>query len=201
MNALPFLARRSLAVALLVVALLSGWNLVLRPLYLAASRAVEELDDARFELQRLVLLAADAATTTPAAVRDEFDALHTDVFAGRSASDADARFVAAVDQLIRASGVRLLQLKTGAPARSGALTRHAVDITAAGHESDLARLLAAIEQHRPILVIDRAVLLSHGAPLVDAGSDVAPELSVELRVSGFGAELGAAESHGGANAR
>lgn len=201
MNELPVLARRGVAIGLLVVALLSGWNLLLHPLYRATSQAVEELDNARFELHRFVMVAEDAAAATPEATRAELDALRTELFAVQTASDTEAHFIAAVDQLIRSSGVRLLQLKAGVPTRVGALTRYTVDINAAGRESDIARLLSAIEQHRPILLIDRAALLSQGTPLGDAGFDAVPELSLELRVSGFAADVGATDSEGRQNAR
>jgi len=200
-NELPVLARRGVAIVLLVIALLSGWNLLLHPIYRATSQAVEELDNARFELHRLLMLAEDAAEATPDATRAELDALQTELFAVRTASDTEARFIAVVDSLIRSSGVRLLQLKAGVPSRAGALTRYTVDINAAGRESDVARLLSGIEQHRPILLIDRAALLSQGNPLGDGGFDAVPELSIELRVSGFAADVGATDSQDNQNAR
>ncbi|PLX61408.1 type II secretion system protein GspM [Sedimenticola selenatireducens] len=199
MNELPIFVRQGLAIGLLAVALLFGWSLVLHPLYLATKQSVEELDDARFELQRLAILAEDAATTTPDAILSELDALQTQLFAMRTASDTDAHFITAVDQLIRSSGVRLLQLKAGVPSRAGILTRYTVDINSAGHESDIARLLSGIEQNRPLLVIDHAALLSQGNPFADF--DTAPELSVQLRLSGFGADINITESQGRHNAR
>lgn len=201
MNELPKIVRQGLAIALLVVALLLGWSLVLHPLYLATKQSIEELDDARFELQRLALLTEDVATTTPDAILAELDALQTELFAVRTTSDTDAQFITAVDQLIRSSGVRLLQLKAGVPSRSGILNRYTVDINAAGHESSIARLLSGIEQHHPLLVVDYAALLSQGNPLADAGFDTAPELSVQLRLSGFGADINTTESQGRRNAR
>lgn len=193
MRELPALARRGLAFGLLAVTLSSCWNLLLRPLFLAANMAVEELDDARFELHRFTVLSRDAAAVTPETVHAEFNALQAELFAVEPATDVDARLIAAMDQLIRSSGIRLLQLKPGGTERTGALARHTVDINASGREHDLARLLAAIEAHRPRLVIDRASFLTQGGLPDSSALDVVPELAIELRVAGFAADIDAGD--------
>lgn len=200
MNELPLLARRSMAIFMLIAGLLSCWNFVISPLLLAASQAVEDLDNARFELHRLVMLAEDAMTT-PDAIGAELDLLRGELFAMRSASDTDAHFVAAIDQLIRIAGVRLIQLKAVEPSQSGVLTRYTVDVNAAGSENDIARLLSGIEQHQPLLIIDQATLLSHGNPLDEGGFDTAPEITLELRLSGFAADIGDIDGPGSEYAR
>lgn len=200
MNELPLLARRSMAIFLLIAGLLFCWNLVINPLLVVAIQAVEDLDNARFELQRLVMLAEDTITT-PDAIGVELDLLRGELFAMRSASDTDAHFVAAIDQLIRIAGVRLIQLKALGPSQTGVLTRYTVDVNATGRENDIARLLSGIEQHQPLLIIDQAALLSHGNPLDDGGFDTAPEITLELRLSGFATNIGDIEGPGGQYAR
>lgn len=197
MNALPAVARRIMAVGLLIIMVLSVWSLVIHPLYRATNIAMDELDDARFELHRLALLAEDAAQTGPDTTDADLDALRHELFAMRGGSESDALFVSAVDQLIRDGGVRLLQLKSVSPVRAGSLTRYAVDIHATGREADFVPLLASIEEHRPRLVVDRLTLLAQGSPEVGD----APELTIELRVSGFASDLDAIASAADPDAR
>lgn len=197
MSALPILARRSLALGLMIVTLLSAWNLILRPLFSATREAVEQLDNVRFELHRLGLLAADAAQSDPDTAHVEIDTLRAELFSVQGSSDSDALFMSAVDQLIRGAGVRLLQLKALPPTRAGSLARYGVDISATASEADFVQLLAAIERHRPLLVVDRLTLVAQGS----LGANEAPELSVELRLSGFAGDVDAIASPSRSDAR
>lgn len=193
MRELPPLVRFSLAFGLLVIALICAWGLILHPLFLAARTAVEELDDMRFELHRINILAREGASATPESVQSELLTLQHELFAMEETGDTDARIISAVDQLVRISGLRLLQLKAGGHEQAGSLIRHTIDINVSGREPDLAQLLTALERHRPRLIIDRASFLSQGGAPTTSGFNLAPELSVELRIAGFAADIGTAE--------
>lgn len=201
MNDLPLLVRRGLAVALLFVFLTAIWSLILRPLYRATDAALDELYNARFELHRVALAAEDAKSTTPEAVTAAHATLAADLFTTRVSSEGDVRFLSVVDQLARSSGIHLLQLKTGASTHTGMVTRFSADVSATASEAQLSQLLIAIEQHHPILVIDRLALVSQGGAPSAGNLDTPPELSVELRLFGFGADLDPPASQGEANAR
>lgn len=65
MTHLPLAVRRMLAIALGCIPLLIVWTLVVRPLYEVTTAAIERLDDARFEQQRLRRLTTDSNALTP----------------------------------------------------------------------------------------------------------------------------------------
>lgn len=178
--------RRALAVGILIVAMLSVWSIVLRPLYRVTTEAVEELDNTRFELHRLTLMTDGAALTVPGASSDATEALQRDLLSVGDNADSSARLLSAVDPMIRRSGLRLLQMKALPAMRTGPLEHSALDVTATGREAELVQLLTDIEGHHPLLVVERLVLLSQSG----ASGDEAPDLSIELRVAGFSAALG-----------
>lgn len=201
MNGLPLLVRRGLAVALLFVFLTAIWSLALHPLYRATDTALDELYNARFELRRIALAAEDAKSTTPEAVTAARESLAAELFTTHVSSEGDVRFLSVVDQLARSAGIHLLQLKAGAPAHAGMVTRFSAEVSATASEAQLSQLLVAIEQHHPILVIDRLALASQGGAPSAGNLDTPPELTIELRLFGFGADLGPPTSQGDENAR
>lgn len=197
MSSLSLPMRRALAVGILIVALLSVWSILLRPLYRVATEAVEELDNTRFELHRLTLMTEDAARTVTDAPSDATEALQRDLLSLGDNADSSARLLSAVDPMIRRSGLRLLQMKALPAMRVGPLEQSALDVTATGQEAQVVQLLADIEGHHPLLVIERLVLLSQSG----ASGDEAPDLSIELRVAGFSATLGSGSTTERSDAR
>ncbi|MCV2218105.1 type II secretion system protein GspM [Thauera sp. Sel9] len=182
MTHLPLAVRRALAIVLGCVPLIMVWSLVIRPLHTLTTAAIERLDDSRFELQRLQLLAAGNDVLTP----DEFARQSHEVAAWvfRSRTDSPA-VLSAVDELVRGAGVELNELRAAEPHEQGPLTRFSVDLKVTAPETELVHLLTAFAHHRPLLTVDRAVILSS----VSGPDSSLPPLSVELRVSGFGAEV------------
>ncbi|AKJ29729.1 type II secretion system protein GspM [Caldimonas brevitalea] len=176
--------RRLAAVGLLLLLMLSLWNLALAPLHRATAEKVDQLHDRRFELERLTALARRGAATTPEALQAERDELLTQLYSGTTDADVESRFIAGINALLQTSEVRLVHLKAGSVGRTGPLLRLSVDMQLAGTEAQLVGLLSALHHHRPRLIVDRAALVS---PSAGAGVDTpAPELAVELRVAGFG---------------
>lgn len=181
MTHLPLAVRRALAVVLGCVPLIMAWSLVIRPLHALTSAAVERLDDARFELRRLQLLAAGSDALTPGELARESDEAAAWLFPSRTDG---AAVLGAVDELVRGTGVELTELRAAEPYEQGPLTRFSADLKVNAPEAELVRLLAAFANHRPLLTVDRAVILP-SAPGPDTAS---LPLSAELRVSGFGTE-------------
>lgn len=154
------MARRALALAVGVLLLTSVWSIVVRLLYVLPTTAIERLDDTRFELQRLQTLAAENSNLTT----DDFtrieQSISTLVF---PSSNDNAAFVDAVNMLIHDSDVQLLELRTADPFNDGNLTRFALDVRINAPEEKLVHLLKSLERHRPLLIIDRAVVLATAA--------------------------------------
>lgn len=181
MRELPTVARRVFAVSILILVLIAAWSLLLRPLYRATAGAIERLNDARFELGRLEMLAEENDGLTPDELVRQKQVIATLVFPSRVDNTV---FVGAVDELVRKSGVQLTELRATDPNDVGALTRFSVDLRATAREEELVQLLVWIGSHRPLLSIDHAVIMSP-----PASGGVAPlPLSIELRVFAFAAQ-------------
>ncbi len=181
MTPFPAMARRALALAVGVLLLTSFWSIVVRLLYVLPTTAIERLDDTRFELHRLQALAIESSDFTP----DDLIQLEQSVAALVFPSSNDnAAFVDAVNMLIHDSDVQLLELRTADPFNDGNLTRFALDVRINAPEEKLVHLLKSLERHRPLLIIDRAVVLATAA----ASDGTSPPLSVELRIWAFAAE-------------
>ena len=175
------MAQRSVAIVVTVLLFVGGWTLVLQPLYGLPVTAIERLNDTRFELARLQALASESGDLTV----DDLDRLEQSVAPLIFSSPKDgAAFVAAVDSLIRSANVQLLELRTADPTKVANLTRFTIDVRMTASEEALIGLLIAAERHRPLLLIERAVVTTT-ASMIDNGST---PVSVELRVSAFAGE-------------
>lgn len=175
------MAQRSLAIVVTVLLFVGGWTLVLQPLYGLPVAAIERLNDTRFELARLQALASESGDLTA----DDVDRLEQSVAPLIFSSPKDgAAFVAAVDSLIRSANVQLLELRTADPTKVANLTRFTIDVRMTASEEALIGLLIAAERHRPLLLIERAVVTTT-ASMIDNGST---PVSAELRVSAFAGE-------------
>ena len=181
MTTVRTMAQRSLAIVVTVLLFVGGWTLVLQPLYGLPVTAIERLNDTRFELARLQALASESGDLTA----DDVDRLEQSVAPLIFSSPKDgAAFVAAVDSLIRSANVQLLELRTADPTKVANLTRFTIDVRMTASEEALIGLLIAAERHRPLLLIERAVVTTT-ASMIDNGST---PVSVELRVSAFAGE-------------
>lgn len=175
------MAQRSVAIVVTVLLFVGGWTLVLQPLYGLPVTAIERLNDTRFELARLQALASESGDLTA----DDVDRLEQSVAPLIFSSPKDgAAFVAAVDSLIRSANVQLLELRTADPTKVANLTRFTIDVRMTASEEALIGLLIAAERHRPLLLIERAVVTTT-ASMIDNGST---PVSAELRVSAFAGE-------------
>ncbi|SCX16267.1 Type II secretion system (T2SS), protein M subtype b [Nitrosomonas eutropha] len=175
------MARRALALAVGVLLLTSLWSIVVRLLYVLPATTIERLNDTRFELHRLQALAIEHSDFTPDDLIQLEQSVAVLVF---PSSNDNAVFVDAVNVLIHNSGVQLLELRTADPFNDGNLTRFALDVRINAPEEKLVHLLTLLERHRPLLIIDRAVVLATAA----ASDDTSSPLSVELRIWAFAAE-------------
>ena len=181
MTTVRTMAQRSLAIVVTVLLFVGGWTLVLQPLYGLPVTAIERLNDTRFELARLQALASESGDLTA----DDVDRLEQSVAPLIFSSPKDgAAFVAAVDSLIRSANVQLLELRTVDPTKVANLTRFTIDVRMTASEEALIGLLIAAERHRPLLLIERAVVTTTASMIDNSSTPV----SAELRVSAFAGE-------------
>ena len=181
MTTVRTMAQRSLAIVVTVLLFVGGWTLVLQPLYGLPVTAIERLNDTRFELARLQALASESGDLTV----DDLDRLEQSVAPLIFSSPKDgAAFVAAVDSLIRSANVQLLELRTADPTKVANLTRFTIDVRMTASEEALIGLLIAAERHRPLLLIERAVVTTTASMIDNSSTPV----SAELRVSAFAGE-------------
>lgn len=181
MTTVRTMAQRSLAIVVTVLLFVGGWTLVLQPLYGLPVTAIERLNDTRFELARLQALASESGDLTA----DDVDRLEQSVAPLIFSSPKDgAAFVAAVDSLIRSANVQLLELRTADPTKVANLTRFTIDVRMTASEEALIGLLIAAERHRPLLLIERAVVTTTASMIDNSSTPV----SAELRVSAFAGE-------------
>lgn len=181
MTTVRTMAQRSLAIVVTVLLFVGGWTLVLQPLYALPVTAIERLNDTRFELARLQALASESGDLTA----DDVDRLEQSVAPLIFSSPKDgAAFVAAVDSLIRSANVQLLELRTADPTKVANLTRFTIDVRMTASEEALIGLLIAAERHRPLLLIERAVVTTTASMIDNSSTPV----SAELRVSAFAGE-------------
>lgn len=181
MTTVRTMAQRSLAIVVTVLLFVGGWTLVLQPLYGLPVTAIERLNDTRFELARLQALASESGDLTA----DDVDRLEQSVAPLIFSSPKDgAAFVAAVDSLIRSANVQLLELRTADPTKVANLTRFTIDVRMTASEEALIGLLIASERHRPLLLIERAVVTTTASMIDNSSTPV----SAELRVSAFAGE-------------
>ena len=176
--------RRLLAITVLIAVTLGALALVKAALRVGA-QAIDGVQDARFELaqvQRRLQASAQVTPTEIARQAAELGALLT--WQGQP-EDGDARLQGRVGEILRESGLELLQMRSAAPTRAGPLLRATLDASGSGPEAALYDMLARIEGARPPLRIDRLVIRSIDAmnPPTAAGARV----QVEFRVSAFGA--------------
>lgn len=181
MTTVRTMAQRSLAIVVTVLLFVGGWTLVLQPLYGLPVTAIERLNDTRFELARLQALASESGDLTA----DDVDRLEQSVAPLIFSSPKDgAAFVAAVDSLIRSANVQLLELRPADPTKVANLTRFTIDVRMTASEEALIGLLIAAERHRPLLLIERAVVTTTASMIDNSSTPV----SAELRVSAFAGE-------------
>lgn len=182
MISIPLYTRRIAAIGLGVIFLFTIWNLGIKPIFRSTIEAIEKLNDVRFELYRLTLLATESKSITPAELLLQAEILQTLVFATQTDNGV---IVSTIDELVQISGAQLTQLKTSEPRQTGGLIQFTVDLTASAQEQELTYLLKAIENHRPLLIIDRAVIVSQNL------STATPSLPlhIELKISGFGGNI------------
>lgn len=175
--------RRLLAITVLVAVALCAVALVKAALR-SGAQAIEGVQDARFELAQVQrrLEARDQITEVGLA-REAADLGALLTWRGPP-EDGDARLQGIVGEILRESGLELLQMRSAAPTRADPLLRVTLDASASGSEAALYDLLAHIESRRPPLRIDRLVIRSIDAmsPATAAGARV----QVEFRVSAFG---------------
>lgn len=136
------LTRRFLAIALVVLALLLGWTLIVQPLAGQTERSLSRLEQSRFLLARAEGLVAaplpDAQAALPPglAYRASDRAAATDAFSAQVAA-------------LLLGGAASVEAIT--PIDGKGSTPLAMQLVVIGPEADVARFIAAAERARPII--------------------------------------------------
>lgn len=167
-----------LALALFAAALVNG---VLR----AGSQAIEGLRDARFELQQVQRRIRSSGEVSDSVIDREWAELSTLLSWQGPPEEGDARLQGSIAQIMRESGLELLQMRSAESERNGPLLSASLDASGSGSEAGLYQMLARIEGARPPLRIDRLVIRSGEA--MNAADGEGARVEIEFRVTAFGA--------------
>lgn len=181
--ALP--VRRVVAAGLLAVAALVVVFWIVVPSFRWAHSAAESLDEARFELGRVVASAgADSALSAA-----QVDAMHQEVSAwltpGAQAGDAAASFQASAGAVLATHGMVVESMVGKPPIGAGAVQQLVLDWRGTGSEASMVRALVAIESARPLLRVEK--LHVQKAQVTDQSAKAAGgvQLLVEMRLVAY----------------
>lgn len=173
------------AVGLLLLVLSGSWTLLISPLITASHRALEELNDARFELARQRRVASDSARTSPERIKEEEEALRPYLIPAVSETAAMSMLQAKMDAITRETGLTMENMRATLPVTEGAVVKVAVDIRASGPEAGMVRALSVIETHRPLLSVQRFSAIARNTPAQDGDASRPPTVTVQMRVVGY----------------
>lgn len=181
MNSLSPWVRKLAAIGLLVGVLALLWGAVLAPLRRWSLSSIETMNDAKFELVR-VITAVEAGKHLSAEKIDGIEqAVASYVVPGGNEAEAITQAQAQVDRLLKEQGVALESIQAGTPQPAGPLRKISLDLRANGTEPKVVAFLAAAEQAKPILRVDRLILRGANNGLPDqarAGARIAVEATV-----------------------
>jgi len=154
-----------------------------------SSQALGQLYDARFELARAKLL-SDELTKISRQEIDQEDAelipllLRVDTTTGKESAMQEI-----VDQIIHATRFNLESMRVSSTTQQGSINRVSIDIKGSGEEASIIEMMAAIERHKPVLVIDQLNLRTASKVTQPDQIDAVSALEAELRLSGFSGDL------------
>jgi len=185
---------KTVSVALLLTLLAAIWGGVFRPLIDLDKKALNELDDARFELNRSHRLADELVHLSQADLQNQLESLKTLLVWTEAEANQESAMQAIVDKLIQSSGFSLDSLRVVNASAYGSINRVSINVKGEGDEATIISFMAAIEKNQPILVIDQMAIQVLATEQVADQPPAVTRLLVEFRLSGFGASLTAAST-------
>ncbi|MGR9051500.1 MAG: type II secretion system protein GspM [Gammaproteobacteria bacterium] len=177
------------ALALLLTLLAAFWGVVFKPLIALDKKAVNALEDARFELSRSRRLVEELAHLSQTDLQNRQETLTSLLVWTTSDTNQETAMQAIVDKLIQISGMSLESFRVANTSVHGSLSRVSVDLKGEGDEAALVAFMAAIETNRPLLVIDQMTVQILTTEAVVDRPPAVTRLVVEFRLAGFGALL------------
>lgn len=177
--------RRFVAVGLLAALAAASFTMLAPQLLRWSYRSTEDLADARFDLARArAIERADKMLSTSDVEAAERETLSS-LLNGASEAEASGHLHAAVDGLLRSEHLTVENAQAAPTVASGAISLVALDWRGFGLEHDVVHAVAALEQARPLLRIERLVLRVMDDGNVSPHDDASSRLGIELRVTGL----------------
>lgn len=175
-------SRRTIALsgALIVLAMLWQWALV--PLANLTRSAVEQMRDAQFELAQATRAANERNSVSAAEVAQAEETVTQILFAGDSEGAVTSAMQNGVTRIFSEVGLTMESMSARAGSNTGPVSRVAIEGRARGTEKAAMSAVAAIEGHRPLLVIERLVMVVQNPNAQDQERE---EVVLELRLVGL----------------
>lgn len=175
--------RRAAAAGLLLATIAALWGAVVRPVWEWTDGRVESLQDARFELSRARALAVSDSGLTEANVTSAELSRLPLLLHGSGEAEAVAELQSIVERIARTEGLAIESMQAGPPMPQGATRAIVLELRAQATEHNFVRALAALEQSRPMVRVERLQLRADVSAVPLAGSPAALRLAVELRLA------------------
>lgn len=178
--------RRVLAVGLLVVFVLVYVFWVVLPSFRWAAKAIDDLADVRFELDRATRAQPANPRNQAELVESTYRELSGQLVAGPKDTDAAGALQAHVSQSLAAQGMVAEIMAARAPTAQGPLRRLSLDWRGTATETALVRALAALELGRPLMHVERlSVQRRSGTDMPGGMANDEARLVVDMRIVAY----------------
>lgn len=180
---------KTVSIALLLTFLAATWGIIFKPLINIDKKALNELDDAYFKINRSHRLIEELAHLSKDDLQNQQLMLKQLLVWTNAEANQESAMQAIIDKLMQSSGFSLKSLRIASTSVHGSLSRISVDVKGEGDEMALISLMASIEKNQPLLVIDQMAIQVLTTVPVTEQLPAVTSLLVEFRLSGFGALL------------
>lgn len=184
MTSLSPWVRRLLAIGLLAGCTALIWSILLHPLWMWSAAAVDQMDDARFEMSRASRALTHSAEISDARVATIEQTVAPQLLPGNTDAEAVTHLQSILDTLIRERELTIDSIQAASPSPMGPLTKIPVEVRLHGTEKNVMHFLSAVEQKQPLLTTSRIVLRGMGNLSMDAGVVDSP-ITLEATLSGY----------------
>jgi general secretion pathway protein M len=179
--------RRVLAVTILLVVMVAAWTLAVAPVIDLSRKRRQDIATLSDELDRLqAIIGREPEMARRAAAEQAALAAEGGLWQGASAAEVAAAMQDRVRGVVADSGGQLRSTAVVSEANEHRFHRVTVHFTVAGVLDTVQKTLAAIQASRPAMFVESVVINASET----SGAERAPELTMEIDVSGYMAVTG-----------
>lgn len=184
MNQFSPRVRRLIALSIVVFLMSMIVSIALKPLWNAAISSIERLKDAQFELDRVRAIAKESSKFSESVVAAEEQSTRQYLQEGDSANGAIVSLQGSVSQLVKDSGLKLESMSAEPLRTKDSVSRLSINLKLSGSESQLMKMLGAIEGMPSLVTVDKLVISAQDLGQTVSGAPTTG-VSVDMRVVGY----------------